>query len=228
MFFWIPGVEPQTLDEWKLLIQLSQLHSCDVESEQVTRVNGSSWSNSSEDGGRKVDPESLTLMLARTAGPDPVMAVLEECGVQPVLSPHSKLVFELQRVTEKRQRWVPVAETSSWDSNLNDSNNICPVSEQWSRWCWSAATASSGPSTPEQRWQLLDAGNRFIVRPSYFSKLVTTLKVFLELKTVLMNECFCCFVILKEKGFSIFLSALSQHHCVIVFYVSNTYKPNRK
>lgn len=84
-----------------------------MESEQVTRVNGSGWSNGSEDSGRKIDPESLTLMLARTAGPDPVMAVLEECGVQPVLSPRSKLVFELQRVTEKRQRWVPVAETSS-------------------------------------------------------------------------------------------------------------------
>lgn len=104
MAFWsFPGVEPQTLDEWKLLIQLSQLHSSEVDSEQV---NGSSWSNGSENSGRKVNPESLTLMLARTAGPDPAIGVLEECGVQPVLSPASKLVFELLRVTEKRQRWV--------------------------------------------------------------------------------------------------------------------------
>lgn len=98
-----PGVEPQTLDEWKLLIQLSQQRSSQVESEQL---NGSSWSNGSEDGGRKINLESLTLMLAHTVGPDPAISLLEECGVQPVLSAPSKLVFELLRVTEKRQRWV--------------------------------------------------------------------------------------------------------------------------
>ncbi|XP_070828984.1 Hermansky-Pudlak syndrome 5 protein [Chaetodon trifascialis] len=98
------GVEPQTLEEWKLLIQLSQRSSSVGDSEQVTGVNGSSWSNGSDDCGGKISPESLTLMLARTAGPDRAMAVLEECGVQLVLSPHSKLVCELLRVTEIRQR----------------------------------------------------------------------------------------------------------------------------
>ncbi|XP_075945328.1 BLOC-2 complex member HPS5 [Anarhichas minor] len=98
------GVVPQTLEEWKLLIQLSQQCSSAVDSEQVTGVNGSSWSNGSADCGGKISPENLTLMLARTAGPDRAMAVLEECGVQLVLSPHSKLVCELLRVTEKRQR----------------------------------------------------------------------------------------------------------------------------
>ncbi|XP_037624079.1 Hermansky-Pudlak syndrome 5 protein isoform X2 [Sebastes umbrosus] len=98
------GVEPQTLEEWKLLIQLSQRCSSAADSEQVTGVNGSSWSNGSADCGGKISPENLTLMLARTAGPDRAMALLEECGVQLVLSPHSKLVCELLRVTEKRQR----------------------------------------------------------------------------------------------------------------------------
>lgn len=98
------GVVPQTLEEWKLLIQLSQQCSSAVDSEQVTGVNGSSLSNGSADCGGKISPENLTLMLARTAGPDRAMAVLEECGVQLVLSPHSKLVCELLRVTEKRQR----------------------------------------------------------------------------------------------------------------------------
>ncbi|XP_033490161.1 BLOC-2 complex member HPS5 [Epinephelus lanceolatus] len=98
------GVEPQSLEEWKLLIQLSQQCSSAADSEPVTGVNGSSWSNGSADCGEKISPESLTLMLARTAGPDRAMAVLEECGVQPVLSPHSKLVCELLRVAEKRQR----------------------------------------------------------------------------------------------------------------------------
>ncbi|TNN87025.1 Hermansky-Pudlak syndrome 5 protein [Liparis tanakae] len=98
------GVAPQTLDEWRLLIQLSQRCSSEVDAEPVTGVNGSSRSNGSAGPGGKISPENLTLMLARTAGPDRAMAVLEECGVQLVLSPHSKLVCELLRVTEKRQR----------------------------------------------------------------------------------------------------------------------------
>ncbi|XP_029289655.1 BLOC-2 complex member HPS5 [Cottoperca gobio] len=95
------GVEPQTLEEWKLLIQLSQRCGSAADSEPV---NGSDRSNGSGDCGGKISPENLTLMLARTAGPDRAMAVLEECGVQLVLSPHSTLVCELLRVTEKRQR----------------------------------------------------------------------------------------------------------------------------
>uniref|UniRef100_A0A665UGV4 Hermansky-Pudlak syndrome 5 protein homolog n=1 Tax=Echeneis naucrates TaxID=173247 RepID=A0A665UGV4_ECHNA len=98
------GVGPQTLDEWKHLIQLSQQHSTVGESEQVAGMNGSSWSNGSADCVGRMSLENLTLMLARTAGPDRALAVLEECGVQLVLSPHSKLVCELLRVTEKRQR----------------------------------------------------------------------------------------------------------------------------
>lgn len=73
-------------------------------------MNGSNWSNGSADHSGKISPESLTLMLARVAGPDCAMAVLEECAVQVVLSPHSKLVCELLRVTEKRQRWVGLKE----------------------------------------------------------------------------------------------------------------------
>jgi len=103
---YVPGVAPQTLEEWRLLIQLSQRCSSEVDSEPATGVNGSSRSNGSAGPGGKISPENLTLMLARTAGPDRAMAVLEECGVQVVLSPHSKLVCELLRVTEKRQRWV--------------------------------------------------------------------------------------------------------------------------
>lgn len=116
---YFPGVEPQTLEEWKLLIQLSQRCSSVVDSKQVTGVNGSSWSNGSADCGGKISPENLTLILARTAGPDHAMAVLEECGVQLVLSPHSKLVCELLRVAEKRQRWVWVPITKSSNSFEN-------------------------------------------------------------------------------------------------------------
>ncbi|KAM9807740.1 BLOC-2 complex member HPS5 [Neosynchiropus ocellatus] len=96
------GMKPETLDEWKLLIQLSQRRSGG--SEETGGMNGSSLLNGSTDGGGKINPENLTLMLAQTAGPDRALEVLEECGVQLVLSPHSKLVCELLRVAETRQR----------------------------------------------------------------------------------------------------------------------------
>lgn len=85
---------------------MSQRCSSVGDAEQVTGVNGRSESNGTSDCGGKISPENLTLMLARLAGPDRALAVLEECGLQLDLSPHSKLVFELLRVTEKRQRWV--------------------------------------------------------------------------------------------------------------------------
>lgn len=105
----VPGVEPQTLDEWKLLIRLSQQRRGAAESQQLSNVNGSSWSNGSADCEGKISPESLTLALARTAGPERALKVLEECGVQPVFSAHSELVCELLRVAEKRQRWVSLS-----------------------------------------------------------------------------------------------------------------------
>lgn len=109
-FFVPPGVEPRTIEEWKLLIQLSQRCSSsngDSEEAAAATVNGSSRPNGlSADRDGKINPESLTLLLARVAGPDRATQVLEECGMQLVLSPHSRLVCELLRVAEKRQRWV--------------------------------------------------------------------------------------------------------------------------
>ncbi|KAM3870325.1 BLOC-2 complex member HPS5 [Diretmus argenteus] len=98
------GVVPQTLEEWKLLIQLSQ--QCSRVSEPVAGLNGSSLANGSADCSRQVSPENLTLRLARTVGPDRALAAVEECGVQLVLTPHATLVCELLRVAEKRQRAV--------------------------------------------------------------------------------------------------------------------------
>lgn len=99
------GVEPQSLDEWKLLIRLSQRSN--VAPEHVPGVNGDDgWSDGSGVSGGKVSPETLTLMLARSAGPDVALGVLQECGVQLVLTPHSELICELLRVAEKRQRAI--------------------------------------------------------------------------------------------------------------------------
>ncbi|XP_053742172.1 Hermansky-Pudlak syndrome 5 protein [Synchiropus splendidus] len=96
------GMKPETLEEWKLLVQLSQRGSSG--SQETGGMNGSTLLNGSTDCGGRINPENLTLMLARTAGPDRALEVLEECGVQLVLSPHSKLVCQLLRVAEKRQR----------------------------------------------------------------------------------------------------------------------------
>ncbi|XP_037109390.1 Hermansky-Pudlak syndrome 5 protein [Syngnathus acus] len=92
------GVEPQNFSEWKLLIQLAQDHSC------MSDVNGDALSNGSADCSRNVNAEALTLRLARTAGPERALAVLEECGVKLSLSPHSQVVCELLKVADKRQR----------------------------------------------------------------------------------------------------------------------------
>uniref|UniRef100_A0A8C5ABB6 Hermansky-Pudlak syndrome 5 protein homolog n=1 Tax=Gadus morhua TaxID=8049 RepID=A0A8C5ABB6_GADMO len=83
-----PQVVPQTVQEWKVLIQLSQ--QCSTEPEPGRR--------------RQVTPENLTLRLAQSVGPDRALEVLEECGLPLALSPHSALVCELLRVAEKRQR----------------------------------------------------------------------------------------------------------------------------
>ncbi|XP_027883963.1 BLOC-2 complex member HPS5 [Xiphophorus couchianus] len=98
------GVEPHNLDEWKLLIQLSQQYCRVADPQLATDVNGSSWSNGSTNCEGRINPESLTLLLARTLGPDRALELLHECGVQVVLSAHSQLVCDLLRVAERRQR----------------------------------------------------------------------------------------------------------------------------
>ncbi|XP_012674244.1 Hermansky-Pudlak syndrome 5 protein isoform X2 [Clupea harengus] len=171
------GIVPQTLEEWKLLIQLAQ-QSCrgsldatngatSTSANNSSTVNGSSTANgiingnisnsangtscaigasgaseasatspssangtscatgasdasgasascpSSANGGlangsadrsSQITRESLTLRLARVAGPDQALEALQECGVQLELGHQSTWVCDLLRVAEKRQR----------------------------------------------------------------------------------------------------------------------------
>ncbi|CAL8261612.1 unnamed protein product [Merluccius merluccius] len=90
---------PQTVQEWKVLIQLSQQCSEPEPTTTAPLVNGSAGERR-----RQVTPENVTLRLARYVGPDRALEILEECGLPLVLSPHSSLVCELLRVAEKRQR----------------------------------------------------------------------------------------------------------------------------
>uniref|UniRef100_A0AAY4DEZ7 Hermansky-Pudlak syndrome 5 protein homolog n=1 Tax=Denticeps clupeoides TaxID=299321 RepID=A0AAY4DEZ7_9TELE len=91
------GIVPQNLDEWRLLIQLSQkICSSSTAASNGTNHNNGDTSSSFLNG--------LVLRLARVVGPDRAMETLHECGVQLELGPQSTLVCELLKVAEKRQR----------------------------------------------------------------------------------------------------------------------------
>uniref|UniRef100_A0A8C7LU25 Hermansky-Pudlak syndrome 5 protein homolog n=1 Tax=Oncorhynchus mykiss TaxID=8022 RepID=A0A8C7LU25_ONCMY len=96
------GMVPQTMDEWKMLLQLSQQCS---NSRPPSLTNGGSAADHIQ---TEVTPENLVLRLARAVGPDRAFEALQEVGMQSdmELGPHSTLVCELLRVAEKRQRWV--------------------------------------------------------------------------------------------------------------------------
>uniref|UniRef100_A0A673ZTJ3 Hermansky-Pudlak syndrome 5 protein homolog n=1 Tax=Salmo trutta TaxID=8032 RepID=A0A673ZTJ3_SALTR len=94
------GMVPQTMDEWKMLLQLSQQCS---NSRPPSLTNGGSAADHIQ---TEVTPENLVLRLARAVGPDRALGALQEVGMQSdmELGPHSTLVCELLRVAEKRQR----------------------------------------------------------------------------------------------------------------------------
>ncbi|XP_057183422.1 Hermansky-Pudlak syndrome 5 protein isoform X2 [Triplophysa rosa] len=112
------GIVPQTLDEWVLLLQLSQQISSNADEAPPTSTlqRSSNGSGSGDDSGSpdlsngsgersvRVSPENIALRLVRVFGPDRALATLQECGIQMDLSPRSTLVCDLLRMTEKRQR----------------------------------------------------------------------------------------------------------------------------
>uniref|UniRef100_A0A8C1Q3L8 Hermansky-Pudlak syndrome 5 protein homolog n=1 Tax=Cyprinus carpio TaxID=7962 RepID=A0A8C1Q3L8_CYPCA len=81
------GVVPQSLDEWVVLLQLSQ---------QI-------GSNGSTDWSIRVSPENIILRVVRVFGPDRALTALQEHGIQVDLSSRSTLVCDLLRMAEKRQ-----------------------------------------------------------------------------------------------------------------------------
>uniref|UniRef100_A0A8C9VEM0 Hermansky-Pudlak syndrome 5 protein homolog n=1 Tax=Scleropages formosus TaxID=113540 RepID=A0A8C9VEM0_SCLFO len=99
------GIMPETLDEWKLLIQLSQQY-CELSEADADPPcpNGNGLTNGSSDWSNCITPESLTLQLARVVGPDRALTCLQDWGVRVVLDHHSTMVCELLRIAEKRQR----------------------------------------------------------------------------------------------------------------------------
>ncbi|XP_051976003.1 Hermansky-Pudlak syndrome 5 protein [Xyrauchen texanus] len=125
------GIVPQSLDEWVLLLQLSQQISSSISDEVPptaslptssniisttngtcsSKTNGNSTdkgspelSNGSTDWSVRVSPENIILRLVRIFGPDQALVAQQESGVQVNLSPRSTLVCDLLRMAEKRQR----------------------------------------------------------------------------------------------------------------------------
>lgn len=97
----LAGVSPETLEEWKLLLQLSQQQR---DSSGSAQPSCKGLSNGSCDSCSHVSPETLMLRLARIIGPDRAIETLEGCGICLELGPRSRLVCELLRMAEKRQR----------------------------------------------------------------------------------------------------------------------------
>ncbi|KAJ8248884.1 hypothetical protein GJAV_G00228820 [Gymnothorax javanicus] len=101
------GVKPETLEEWKHLLQLSHQQRDSPGSAPgpgPAPANDNGLSNGSCDTCSQVSPENLMLQLALVIGPDRAMEALEDCGIQVELEPRSSLVCELLRMAEKRQR----------------------------------------------------------------------------------------------------------------------------
>ncbi|XDV53488.1 hypothetical protein PO909_021974 [Leuciscus waleckii] len=117
------GIVPQSLDEWVLLLQLSQQissvdeatptsplpsstnGSCSDDTNSNGTSDGSSdLSNSSNDWSIRVSPENIILRLVKVFGPDQALTALQERGIQVDLSSRSTLVCDLLRMAEKRQR----------------------------------------------------------------------------------------------------------------------------
>ncbi|MGH0151902.1 UNVERIFIED_CONTAM: hypothetical protein FKN15_042608 [Acipenser sinensis] len=96
------GVMPETMEEWKYLLQTTQSKADEPASPCSPHGNG--LANGGSDWSSHVSLENVTLLLARTVGPDRALAVLQECGLNVELSERSALVCEILRIAEKRQR----------------------------------------------------------------------------------------------------------------------------
>ncbi|NXO03003.1 HPS5 protein, partial [Rhinopomastus cyanomelas] len=91
---------PETIEEWKFLLQLAQNHKTAHHGPQ----NGSAVSNGSPSCPDCITVENVALLLAKAVGPNRALAVLQKCGLTPELSERFTRVCEILRIAEKRQR----------------------------------------------------------------------------------------------------------------------------
>uniref|UniRef100_A0A8C2GDS8 Hermansky-Pudlak syndrome 5 protein homolog n=1 Tax=Cyprinus carpio TaxID=7962 RepID=A0A8C2GDS8_CYPCA len=92
------GIVPQSLDEWVVLLQLSQQIGSSDEALAASALPRSPNGCSSDDTN-----ENIILRVVRVFGPDRALTALQEHGIQVDLSSRSTLVCDLLRMAEKRQ-----------------------------------------------------------------------------------------------------------------------------
>ncbi|XP_051779159.1 Hermansky-Pudlak syndrome 5 protein isoform X2 [Erpetoichthys calabaricus] len=99
LFEELNGALPETVDEWKCILQIAK-----HKAEEPESPNGSEKVNGVVDWSSRTSLENMILLLARTTGPERAFEILQECGLNIELSERSALVCEFLKVAEKRQR----------------------------------------------------------------------------------------------------------------------------
>ncbi|XP_074086262.1 BLOC-2 complex member HPS5 isoform X2 [Macrotis lagotis] len=95
------GWIPETVDEWKLLLNLTSSKDNDSTPQETPDRNVSGDSSS---GPPLVTVENVALLLAKVMGPDRACALLQECGSTLGLSERFTRTCNILRIAEKRQR----------------------------------------------------------------------------------------------------------------------------
>ncbi|XP_074128643.1 BLOC-2 complex member HPS5 isoform X1 [Sminthopsis crassicaudata] len=95
------GWIPETVDEWKLLLNLASSIGNDSAPEETPDRSNSSDSSSEPP---LITVENVALLLAKVMGPDRACVLLQECGLMLGLSERFTRICNILRIAEKRQR----------------------------------------------------------------------------------------------------------------------------
>ncbi|XP_043826730.1 Hermansky-Pudlak syndrome 5 protein isoform X2 [Dromiciops gliroides] len=95
------GWIPETVDEWKLLLNLASSHGNDSAPQDTPDRNISGDSSS---GPLLFTIENVALLLAKVMGPDRACVLLQECGLTLELTERFTRTCNILRIAEKRQR----------------------------------------------------------------------------------------------------------------------------
>ncbi|KAM9555992.1 BLOC-2 complex member HPS5 isoform 1-T1 [Guaruba guarouba] len=96
------GSIPETIEEWKFLLQLAQNHSTAFHHHGPQ--NGNAVSSGSPSCPDCITVENVALLLAKAIGPNRALPLLQECGLTLEMSERFTGVCEILRIAEKRQR----------------------------------------------------------------------------------------------------------------------------
>ncbi|XP_036618620.1 Hermansky-Pudlak syndrome 5 protein [Trichosurus vulpecula] len=95
------GWIPETVDEWKLLLNLASSSGNDSAPQEMPDRNIRGDSSS---GPPLITVENVALLLAKVMGPDRACVLLQECGLTLDLSERFTRTCNILRIAEKRQR----------------------------------------------------------------------------------------------------------------------------